>query len=109
VTLEGRAVRVTHDALLQRVRRGVRRGRLGTDRADGGFTHEYSASTPVRRRGSLTSSGPRNALRVATKGARRRHPMDLLTTPAGGVRLDAQPVAVDRELAESEQRSELPI
>ena len=85
---EGRAVRVTDDALS-----GASPGcspRVAGHRPSPkvSFTHEYSAPTPGRRHGMSTSSCPKTPT-PSPPGARRRHPMDVLrecrVTPRLGV------------------------
>ena len=82
VALEGRAVRVTDGALLQRLAEVFAEGGWAPTVADGGFTHEFSAPSAGPPPWYVYEFTPEDAYAVATAGARRRHPMDLLTLPA---------------------------
>ena len=82
VALEGRAARVTDDAAAAAPRRGVRRGRLGTDR--GRRRLHPRVQRPQRRPAALVRLRvhARGCLRRRHQGARRRHAMDDLLIDA---------------------------
>ena len=86
VALEGRAARVTGDALLQRLAEVFAEGGWAPTVADGGFTHQYSAPSAWPAAVVRLRVHARRCLRGRHQGARRRHPMDLLTPRAGRVR-----------------------
>jgi hypothetical protein len=67
VALEGRAVRVTDDALLQRIARVFADGGWAPTVADGGFTHEYSAPSAGPPPWYVYEFTPEDAYAVATK------------------------------------------
>ena len=79
VALEGRAARVTDEAMLQRLAEVFAEGGWAPTVADGGFTHDYSAPSAGPPPWYVYEFTARRRLRGRHQGARRRHPMDLLT------------------------------
>ena len=67
VALEGRAARVTDDALLQRLAEVFAEGGWAPTVADGGFTHEYSAPSAGPPPWHVYEFMPEGAYAVATK------------------------------------------
>ena len=67
MALEGRAIRVTDDALLQRLAEVFAEGGWAPTVADGGFTHEYSAPSAGPPPWYVYEFLPEDAYAVATK------------------------------------------
>ena len=67
LALEGRAARVTGDALLQRLAAVFAEGGWAPTVADGGFTHEYSAPSAGAPPWYVYEFMPEDAFAVATK------------------------------------------
>ena len=85
VALEGRAVRVTEEADLQRLARVFSGSGWAPTVAEGGFTHQFGAPSAGPPPWYVYQFTPQRRVRGDDHRTRRRHPLDLLTPEDEGV------------------------